>query len=158
MKRALVALLLLAACSTTAPPPAADLLLPPPQWWRDPRLNEALKLTDEQLASLDRLDFSELERLRAAASSATRDFRAALAGNADLAASTQRLRAARDAALGEELRLLAAERALLTHTQWEALEDQLRAREDGRRGGDYPRRGSYPRGGGRRPGGGGRWP
>jgi hypothetical protein len=163
MKRATVALLVLFACTTAAPPAAPDRFLPTGDWWRDPRLNEALKLTDEQLKALDRIQVSsQLDRLRADDASAAREFRAALAAAhpapAGLAAASQRLRTARDAAFAAELQLLTAERAVLTQTQWEALDDQLRAREDGRRGGDYPRRGGYPRGGGRRPGGGGRWP
>jgi hypothetical protein len=173
MNRLTIALLvtLAAACSTVRndpPPPAPDAaadLLPPAHWWRDPFLNEALKLTDAQLEALDRISAehsAEVDRQRADVASAARDLRAAL--NADhptateLAAAGQRLRTARDAMLGEELEMLAAERAVLSHAQWEALEDQLRAAGTRRRGGDYPRRGGYPRGGGRRPGGGGRWP
>ena len=53
-----------------------------------------------------------------------------------------------------------AERAVLTHVQWDALTDQLQAERQDRRGGrDYPGRGGrYPGRGGRWPGGGGRWP
>ncbi|HKO56309.1 MAG TPA: hypothetical protein VJ276_10555, partial [Thermoanaerobaculia bacterium] len=100
MNRLTIALLVIlaASCSTATPTPprTADDLLPPPRWWRDPFLNEALKLTDVQLAALDRVDAdrsAEVDRLRADAASAARDFRAAL--NADhptepeLAAATQ---------------------------------------------------------------------
>ena len=142
-------------------------LAPPADWWRDPRLNEAVKLTADEVAALDKISAEHtaaIDDLRRVSATAAHDLRVALnadpVAESDIAAAGSRLRTARDQMLDHQLRMLAAERAVLTHVQWDALTDQLQAERENRRGGrDYPGRGGrYPGRGGRWPGGGGRWP
>ena len=189
MKRyaALLLLALFAACSSTDDVPdsrgrgpygrppmrrASDDggldLAPPADWWRDPRLSDAVKLSSEEITALDKISAEHtpaIDDLRRDSAAAARDLRTALNGDplvtGDVDAASQRLRTSRDQLLDHQLRMIAAERAVLTHTQWDALTDQLQAAREDRRGGrDYPGRGGrYPGRGGRWPGGGGgRWP
>lgn len=142
-------------------------LVPPADWWHDPRLNEAVKLTADEVSALDKISAEHtppIDDLRRVSATAARDLRTALNADPvsqdDVAAAGNRYRTARDQMLDHQLRMLAAERAVLTRVQWDALTDQLQAAREERRGGrDYPGRGGrYPGRGGRWPGGGGRWP
>lgn len=163
------------ACSSTdldqpsyAPPrddfpaarPAAGGLefLPPAQWWRQPLLADAVKLTGDQIAALDKIDQSqEIDRMDRDTGVAVRELRELLdssqpAAN-DIVASGQRLRALRDTMFDRQLKMLADERAVLTQPQWQTLQTQLQERRTRRNQENYPRRGGRGMGGGR-----GRWP
>lgn len=138
---------------------------PPTDWWHDPRLSEAVKVTAEEMTALDRISAEHtqaINQLRRDTISAARDLRLALnadpAVEGDILGAGQRLRTARDQLLDHQLHMLAAERAVLTRVQWDALTDQLQAARADRRGGYPGRGGRYPGRGGRWPGGGGRWP
>jgi hypothetical protein len=172
-----LALTLAAGCATSDDPrvdaprrprmprnaePAAGFAVPPANWWRDPQVSVAVNLSDAQFASLDAIDrehAAEVARLRMDATAAERDVRLMLAAEHptadDIVGAGQRVRTLRDQILDHELRMLAAERALLTREQWTALENALRDdRPDfnGRqRGGFGGGRGGGRRGGGRRP-------
>ncbi|MGZ4809930.1 MAG: hypothetical protein ACXV7D_11450, partial [Thermoanaerobaculia bacterium] len=87
-----------------------------------------------------------------------RDVRAALDADPvvsdDVIAAGDRLRTLRDTLFDREVRMLAAERQVLTRSQWQALEDSLRSRPQRDRN-QYPMGGRGRGGrGGRRPG----WP
>lgn len=137
-------------------------LLPPANWWHDPQISSAVKLSDAQFTSLDAIGKDhapEIDRLRMEMTAAERDLRLLLAAETptanDIVTAGQRVKSDRDQMLDHELRMLADERALLSHTQWTALQDALRdERGDfrGNRGGYGPGGGMGRRGGGRRPG------
>ena len=137
-------------------------LLPPANWWHDPQISTAVKLSDAQFTALDAIGkdhASEIDRLRMDVTAGERDLRLLLTANKptanDIVAAGQRVKSDRDAMLDHELKMLADERALLTHEQWTALQDSMRdERQDFRR-----ERGGSGRGmGGGRRGGGGRRP
>lgn len=137
-------------------------LLPPANWWHDPQISTAVKLSDAQFTALDAIGkdhSSEIDRLRMDVTAAERDLRLLLTAekptSSDIVAAGQRVKTDRDAMLDHELKMLADERALLTHDQWTALQDALRdQRQDfrGNRDGFGGRGGMGRRGGGRRPG------
>jgi Spy/CpxP family protein refolding chaperone len=143
------------------PQPGGALdMLPPPQWWHDPQIAAAVTLTNEQFASLDKVakdHEEEIARLERDTATAARDLRTLLEteqpAERDVVAAAQRLRAIRDSAFDHQAQLLAAERAILTRQQWQALQSALESQRQERRDGGY----GTPRGrrGGR---GGGRWP
>ncbi len=141
----------------------AAMLLPPADWWRQARLAEAVKPSAEQMTALDKLQSEqgdEISRLQRDLGVAERDLRNALdmekPSAEDIMSAGQRLRVLRDDLFARQLKYLAAQRALLSRAQWEALQDAIREQRRerlrdtnfGGRGG----RGGYPRGG-RRPGG-----
>jgi len=137
-------------------------LLPPANWWHDPQISTAVKLSDAQFTALDAIGkdhASEIDRLRMDVTAAERDLRLLLTADkptaGDIVTAGQRVKGDRDAMLDHELKMLADERALLSHDQWTALQDALRdERQDfGRDRGGYGRgMGGGRRGGGRRPG------
>jgi Spy/CpxP family protein refolding chaperone len=146
-------------------PNAAGALefLPPPEWWRDPQLANALNLSTDQTNALDKIakdagdDADKIERDSGVA---MRDLRTLLESDkpseADIVAAGTRIRTMRDDVFDRQLKLLAAERNVLTKDQWQKLQDNLNARRmdrGGRDRGGYPGRGGFPggRGGGRRP-------
>jgi hypothetical protein len=174
----LLALLTLAACATYDSPPepypdsqergaerverprraaAPDLALPS-SWWRDPGLAEPLALSSEQFQRLDALGTQqdEADRLERDAAAAARELRNALqerdATPSEIQAAGKRLRELRDTLLDRQITLLAAQREILTWSQWDALQDAI-ANEWRERGAESrPRmrgRGGF---GGRRPG------
>lgn len=172
-----LALTLAAGCATSDDPPEerrpsrmprsieapSDLAIPPANWWRNPQVSVAVKLSDAQFTALDAIDrehAAEVAKLRMDATAAERDVRLLLAADhptaADIMTAGQRVRTLRDQILDHEVRMLAAERALLTREQWTALQDALRDERrtefNGRRGGFGGGRGGGRRGGGRRPG------
>jgi Spy/CpxP family protein refolding chaperone len=138
-------------------------LLPPSEWWRDPYLVEPLKLTPDQLASLDKIgseQSDEIARLERDSDVALRDLRSALSiekpASDDILAATGRIRGLRDSLFDRQARMLADERIVLTRDQWGLLQTELQEeraprpnREGGRsmggRGGRGGRgRGRYP--------------
>ena len=172
-----IAALLAFSCSSTdtdepayGPPPRGDIvaarpmaggleLLPPAQWWHQPMIAEAVKLTGDQMASLDKIDQSEeIERIDRDTVIAVRDLRQLLDSNQpapeDIVAAGGRLRGLRDTMFDRQVKQLADERAILTQQQWQTLQAQLQERRTRRnQDGNYPRRGGRGMGGGR-----GRWP
>ncbi len=134
-------------------------MMPPGDWWHDPQISVAVTLTSDQMASLDRISHEqsdEIAKLERDSMVAARELRETVDSSqptaADITGAGQRLRGIRDALFDRRVQLLAAERALLTQTQWNALQSALAAsrnRSDrGDRGGN--------RGRGRRGGMGGR--
>lgn len=138
--------------------------LPPPDWWRDPQMATAVSLTPDQVASLEKIskdagdDADKIERDSAVA---MRDLRTLLESDkpaeGDIVTAGNRIRQMRDDVFDRQLRLLAAERTVLTKDQWQKLQETIHARANDRGGRD---RGGYPGGrggwgggrGGRRPG------
>jgi len=172
MKRLLVLTLLLCGCASdnrdqpvysprnSAPPPVAAGgldLLPPADWWHQPMLADAVRLTADQIAALDRIPADESSRLERDMLVAMRDVRSVLDSKQptgdDIVAAGQRVRALRDSLFDKQIALLAAERTILTQDQWQTLQQQLQDRRAQRRQDN-----GYPRRGGRGMGGRGRFP
>lgn len=137
-------------------------IVPDDSWWREPRLAEPLKLTDDQYAALEKIyneQHAEIERLAGDVPVAQRDFRRTLnaepAVQADITSAAQRVREIRNAIFDKQTQMLAAERLVLTKTQWEKLLDELQQREERGLWREGSPRGPrvYPRGGRGRP-----WP
>lgn len=154
------------ALSDDAAPAATlgGLMLPPSDWWRQAEIADLVKPGADQVAALDKLQTEqgdELAKLQRDMTVAERDLRTVLESEKPetdaIMAAGQRLRTMRDEIFGRQLRLLAAERAILTREQWTALEDAIRmSRRDRMRNGagrGPGGRGGYPGRGGRRPGG-----
>jgi len=178
MKRTVfaLALVVLVGCSSSDPyqrrpqrmnRPAAvsDIdVVPPPSWWRDYVIAEPLALSNEQMQRLDRVavEFGEqdLRQLQRDTLTAVRDLRAVLDSDSpsshDIIAAGQRVRSLRDEISDRQLKLLAAQRQILTREQWQKLQEQLSVERMPRdRMIDSPmrRRGGFGgRGPGRRPG------
>jgi len=142
-------------------------MLPPSDWWRDPQIANAVNLSTDQVAALERLSKDQgddLEKLERDVTVSQRDLRTLLDSDkpaeADIMAAGNRVRDMRLTIYDRELKLLAAERALLSKQQWQTLQEQLQDsrrmdRGNGRDRGGYPGgRGGFPGRGGRRPG----WP
>jgi hypothetical protein len=134
-------------------------MIPPGDWWRDPQISVAVTLTPDQLASLDRIGHDqseEIAKLERDSMVAARDLRtvadASQPSADDITGAGKRLRGIRDALLDHRVQLFAAERTLLTQTQWQALQQALEA---SRNRSDRNDRGGY-RGRGGRGGMGGR--
>jgi len=137
-------------------------MMPPADWWRDPRISVAVTLTPDQLASLDKIGHEqseEIAKLERDSMVAARDLRSVVESSQpsadDITGAGQRLRGVRDALFDHRVRMFAAERTLLTQTQWNALQQALASRNrpdrDNRDG--YGRRGRGGMGGrGRFPG------
>lgn len=135
-------------------------MLPPADWWRQPVLADAVRLTPDQVSSLERISQdqdNDLSRIESDMTIAVRDFRTQLDApqptSADIVTAGARVRALRDSMFDKQLSMLAAERAVLTLDQWHTLQQQLQDRRQQRQN-DY----GYPRRGGRGMGGRGRWP
>jgi Spy/CpxP family protein refolding chaperone len=135
-------------------------LMPPDDWWHDPQIQVAVNLTNDQMKSLDTIaakQESDVTKMRQDAREVIRDLRSALEmehpQESDIVAAGERVRRLRDETFDRELRLLAAEREVLTKDQWTALQSALTTRRDEYR--NERGRGGY--GGGRR-GGRGRFP
>src|SRR5438067_4358897 len=137
-------------------------MLPPSDWWRDPQLANAVNLSADQVAALEKISKEqgdELEKLERDDGVSLRDLRSLLdsekPSEADIIAAGNRVREMRDTIFDRQLKMLAGERALLTKQQWQTLQDQLATRRTDRGGrdrGGYPGRGGFPGRGGRRPG------
>jgi Spy/CpxP family protein refolding chaperone len=145
--------------SDARPVAAALDMLPPPDWWHQPMIADAVRLTADQIASLDKIanDQDDITRLDRDMMVAVRDVRSVLDSNqpstADIVVAAQRLRTLRDTLFDRQIQLLAAERAILTQSQWQTLQQQLQDRRSQRRQDN-----GYPRRGGRGMGGRGRYP
>ena len=143
-------------------------MLPPGNWWQNERFAAVLNLTDAQKRRLEDLDASSAPSLadyRRIAGQAQRDLATLLDSDhpstADILIAGSRIRDARDKASDAEIRHIADVRDVLSHEQWLALENQMRAMRDqsrdrGQQNG-RGRRGGFGGMGGRRPGGGGPW-
>ena len=134
-------------------------LMPPSDWWHQPQIADAVRLTADQIASLDKIatDQDEITRLDRDMGISTRDLRAVLDSraptSADIVAAAQRIRTLRDTLLDRQIQLLATERTILSQDQWQALQQQLQNRREQRRQDNgYPRRGRMGGGRGRFPG------
>src|SRR5438105_2670828 len=135
-------------------------MLPPADWWHQPVLADAVRLTADQITSLDRIaqdQGNDTSRIETDMNIAVRDLRTQLDGPqpsaADIVTAGERIRDLRNSIFDRQLQLLAAERAVLTLDQWHTLQQQLQERRQ-QRNSDYgPRRGGRGMGGGR-----GRWP
>ena len=138
-------------------------MIPPADWWHDPKISVAVTLTGDQLASLDRISHEQSEdiaRLERDTMVAVRDLRQVADSTqpaaADITGAGQRLRGIRDALFDHRVQLFAAERTLLTQTQWQALQQAVAAernRPDQNNRGNYGGRGRGGMGGrGRYPG------
>jgi hypothetical protein len=107
-------------------------MMPPSDWWRDPQISVAVALTADQVASLDRISHEqgdEIAKLDRDSMVAVRELRETFnvtqPAIADITAAGQRLRGIRDALFDRRVQMFAAERTLLTQTQWQALQQQL---------------------------------
>jgi len=137
-------------------------MIPPADWWHDPKISVAVTLTGDQSASLDRLSHEqseEIARLERDTMVAVRDLRQVADSTqpsaADITGAGQRLRGIRDALFDRRVQLFAAERTLLTQTQWQALQQAIAAsrnRSDQNNRGNYGGRGRGGMGRGRYPG------
>ena len=145
--------------SDARPVAAALDMLPPPDWWHQPMIADAVRLTSDQIAALDKIasDQDDITKLDRDMMVAMRDVRAVLDSNqpsmSDIVAAAQRLRTLRDTLFDRQIQLLAAERAILSQGQWQTLQQQLQNRREQRRQDN-----GYPRRGGRGMGGRGRFP
>ena len=137
--------------------------LPPSDWWRDPQIANAVNLSADQIASLEKIAKDagdDAEKIERDSGVAVRDLRTLLESDkpaeTDIVAAGKRIRDMRDSQFDRQLTMLAAERVVLTKQQWQTLQDQLQTQrtERGRDRGGYPGRGGFPGRGGRRPG----WP
>jgi hypothetical protein len=138
-------------------------MLPPGDWWRDPQISVAVVLTPDQVASLDRIGHDQAEeiaKLERDSMVAARDLRSVVDGSQpsadDITGAGQRLRGVRDALFDHRLQMFAAERTLLTQTQWQALQNAIEASRNRSTQGD--RGGNRGRGGRGGMGGRGRFP
>ena len=140
--------------------------LPPGNWWRSDRFAASLNLTEAQKRKLDELDGASAPSLadyRHISGQAQRDLATLLDTDhpamADVLIAGSRIRDARDKAFDAEIRHLSEVRDVLSHEQWLALKDQMRAMRDQAREIRPGREGRGRRGGGlggiggRRPGG-----
>ncbi len=134
-------------------------MLPPDDWWHQPLIAEAVNLSSEQMAALDKISRDQgddIARLDRDTLVAVRDLRQLLDSSqpagSDIVAAGQRIRSLRDTLFDRQLQKLADERLLLSQRQWETLQQQLQSRRS-QRNQDYG-----PRRGGRGMGGRGRWP
>lgn len=137
-------------------------MMPPGDWWHDPQISLAVTLTSDQISSLDRISHDqseEIAKLGRDSMVAARELREMVESSqpsaADITGAGQRLRGIHDALFDRRVEMLAAERALLSQTQWQALQQALASRNRPDRGnqGGYGRRGRGGMGGrGRFPG------
>lgn len=138
-------------------------MMPPADWWRDPQISTAVTLTTDQVASLDKISHDqsdEIARLERDILVAARELRETVDSSqpsvADITGAAQRLRGIRDALFDHRVQMFAAERTLLTQTQWQALQNAISAarnRSNRDDQGGYGRRGRGGMGGrGRFPG------
>ena len=184
MKRLLIvpALLLLATCATddynepapmpqrapraertsNATPGGLEIMLPN-DWWRDEMIANAVNLRSEQVSALEKISTEQgqpITQLQHDSAAAIKDVRAALDADPvkseDIIAAGDKLRNLRDTLFDRQVRMIAAERALLSTDQWHRLQDAMQQQRRDRMqqnpyGGGRGGRGGY---GGRRPG----WP
>jgi hypothetical protein len=132
-------------------------MMPPDDWWHDSRIAAAVNPTPDEIAKLDQIakDHSadDISRLTRDTEVAMRDLRASLETDQpaenDIVTAATRVRTLRNDAFDRQIRLLAAERAVLTKQQWKSLQDAMHERPRDDRGGYRPRGGFGGRGRGR---------
>ena len=132
-------------------------MLPPADWWHQPMLADPVKLSADQMTSLDKIaqdQGNDASRIETDMTIAVRDLRTQLdssqPSSADIVTAGQRIRALRDSLFDRQLQMLAAERTVLTQQQWQTLQNQLQQRRSQRNmDNGYPRRGGRGMGGGR---------
>lgn len=137
-------------------------MMPPGDWWHDPQISVAVTLTPDQTASLDRISreqSDEIAKLERDSMVAARELREMVDSSqptaADITSAGQRFRGIRDALFDHRVQMLAAERTLLTQTQWQALQQAVASRNRPDRDSRGGNRGRGGRGG---MGGRGRFP
>lgn len=136
MKRiVMVSVLSVAGALTATVALAQPMGVPPGAWWSRPRLAQALDLTVEQKASLEKVSFEHARRmvdLQAAVKKAELDLRAAAdATPFDAAAVRTAFHAFQQARVkldSERFELLLAQRGLLSTEQWRKLRQIVRER------------------------------
>ena len=140
--------------------PAALDMLPPADWWHQPQIADAVKVSADQMTSLDKIaqdQGNDVARIETDMTIATRDLRTQLdavsPSQNDIITAGDRIRDLRTAMFDRQLSMLAAERTVLTRDQWQSLQDALRNQRQQQRNDYYPRRGGRGGMGGR-----GRWP
>ena len=157
--------LLVLGCATTDAPPntegrpirrgmredraaVAFGVLPPANWWHDPQITSAVRLSNEQILALDDLQRGrgeDIAHLRRDLPLAERDLQTVLSAEQvstdDILAAGRRMETLRDNVFDQEIRMLAAERALLSAKEWTALQDALRDEQSERRENGSSRRG-----------------
>ena len=138
---------------------AALDMLPPAEWWRQSVYADAVRLKSDQLTALDKIaedHGNDVERIQMDMGVALRDFRIQLdseqAASADIVTAGNRIKELRSAMFDKQLQTLAAERAVLTHDQWQLLQQQIQVQRQ------QQRNENQNRGMGGRQGGRGRWP
>jgi|GEM_PF-577095 len=133
----------------------------PADWWRDPQIANAVNLSTDQVAALEKISKDagdDADKIERDSTVATRDLRTLLESDkpveADIVTAGNRIREMRDSVFDRQLKMLAAQRVVLTQQQWKTLQDQLLTQrtERGRDRNGYPGRGGFPGRGGRRPG------
>lgn len=137
-------------------------ILPPANWWHDDRIANAVKLTPDQVASLDKIysdQHDDIARLQRDTQVAARQLRDSLGLDTtkadDITSAGVRVKTLRDDIFDRQLKMLADERLVLSTQQWASLENAL---QNARTERQQERRGGYPGGrgrggfGGRRPG------
>lgn len=132
-------------------------MLPPGDWWRDTRMSGALRLTPGQIAELDQLQDAkgaEIAKLEVDKQAALDALREAISSNQattnSILEAGRRVQTVRDNIFNTQLRLLAAERLVLSQLQWQTLQEQL---PDSRPQRPDRLEDGYPGTNGRRPGG-----
>ena len=137
-------------------------IMPPPDWWRDDRIANTVNLRGEQISALDKIGADQGEpitKLQRDSAVAVREIRETLDADPvrsdDIIAAGDRLRTLRDTLFDRQVRMIAAERAVLSRDQWQRLQDAMQERPDRDRMNRAPMGGRGRGGwGGRRPG----WP
>lgn len=139
-------------------------MLPQGTWWHDDQITRAVNLSSDQVAALDKISSEQgddIARLTRDTLVAVRELRDSLDAdpvkNDDVIAAGQRLRTMRDTTLERTVKMLAAERQVLSRQQWTALQNAMQSRrserQQDRRGSPRGGRGGWGGGmGGRRPG------
>ena len=143
---------------TAAPVGGLEIMLPQ-DWWRDQSTQIAVNLTDDQIAQLEKIGRDQGEpitQMQHDSANAIADIRNALnadpAKSEDIVAAGERVRNLRDTLFDRQVRMIAAERVVLSHDQWTKLEDVIRQQRQQRM------QQQNPYGGGRHGGYGGRRP
>lgn len=141
--------------------PSALDIIPLNDWWRQPPISDALNLSSDQFARLDKIaadQRDEITRLDRDSATAMRDLRQAFDTDpAGVDTAAQRVRSLRDSLFDRQVQMIASERDVLTPEQWRSLQRELQRVRDDRGDGRANNRGQGGRRGGMG-GGRGRWP
>jgi Spy/CpxP family protein refolding chaperone len=131
----------------------------PQDWWRDQSTQIAVNLTDDQIAQLEKIGRDQGEpivQMQRDSTTAIAEIRTALNADPvkseDIIAAGERVRNLRDTLFDRQVRMLAAERAILNHDQWMRLQDAIQQQRRQRQQQQNPYGGGHGGHGGRRPG------